>query len=99
MADDLKKIKQEIEALQAKAEALVETEKASVIEDMQYKIEAYGITARELGYGGGSGPRTTGRVPVKYKKGPHSWSGRGRKPKWVEDHLTKGGKIEDLLIK
>ncbi len=27
-----------------------------------------------------------------------TWSGRGRKPKWVEAHLEAGGNMEDLLI-
>jgi DNA-binding protein H-NS len=26
------------------------------------------------------------------------WAGRGAKPKWVEAHLAKGGKPEELLI-
>ncbi len=26
------------------------------------------------------------------------WAGRGQKPKWVEAHLAKGGKPEELLI-
>lgn len=25
------------------------------------------------------------------------WSGRGRKPKWVHDHVRMGGKLEDLV--
>lgn len=27
------------------------------------------------------------------------WSGRGRKPKWVEDFENKGGKLEDIEVK
>ena len=27
-----------------------------------------------------------------------TWTGRGRKPLWVQAHLKKGGKIEDLAI-
>ena len=26
------------------------------------------------------------------------WTGRGRKPAWVVEHLEKGGTLEDLLI-
>lgn len=26
------------------------------------------------------------------------WTGRGRKPAWVLEHLKKGGKLEDLAI-
>lgn len=28
-----------------------------------------------------------------------TWTGRGRQPGWVENHLEKGGKLEDLRIK
>jgi len=28
-----------------------------------------------------------------------TWSGRGRKPKWVQKHLDDGGSLDDLLIK
>lgn len=40
-----------------------------------------------------------GTVKVKYrsKDGANTWTGRGRKPKWVADHLTQGGAMEDLL--
>ena len=27
------------------------------------------------------------------------WTGRGRKPKFVTEHLNNGGKLEDLLIR
>lgn len=27
-----------------------------------------------------------------------TWSGRGKKPKWAEQYVKEGGKLEDLLI-
>lgn len=27
-----------------------------------------------------------------------TWTGRGRKPLWVEEYLAKGGRLEDLAI-
>ncbi len=27
-----------------------------------------------------------------------TWTGRGRRPKWVEDRLARGGALEDLAI-
>ncbi|MCA0939339.1 H-NS histone family protein [Salipiger pacificus] len=27
-----------------------------------------------------------------------TWTGRGRKPKWVEEHLSNGGDLEQLAI-
>lgn len=41
------------------------------------------------------------KVPPKYRNPDNSaqtWTGRGRKPKWVEAHLAKGGALEEVLI-
>lgn len=49
---------------------------------------------------GGSSTRGS-KVPPKYRdpKNPATtWSGRGRKPKWVEAHLAAGGSMESLEI-
>lgn len=27
-----------------------------------------------------------------------TWTGRGRQPKWAEDHISGGGKLDDLKI-
>ncbi len=46
--------------------------------------------------------KTRKKVPPKYKDPKNKsnlWTGRGRKPKWVENHLKRGGKLETLLIK
>ena len=98
MVSELKKIQQQIAALQKKEADILNEEKASVIEILNGKIEEYNITPRELRFGGHN-PRKQSKVAVKYKKGSHAWSGRGRKPQWVVDHLSGGGKIEDLLVK
>lgn len=42
-----------------------------------------------------------GFVKAKYMNpndSEQTWSGRGRKPKWVEAHINAGGTLEDLLI-
>ncbi|MAM62758.1 H-NS histone family protein [Maritimibacter sp. UBA3975] len=41
------------------------------------------------------------KVAPKYRNPDEptvTWTGRGRKPKWVEAHLANGGKLEDVLI-
>ena len=37
-------------------------------------------------------------IPPKYAQGDKTWSGRGRQPLWVTQHLNNGGKLEDLAI-
>lgn len=49
----------------------------------------------------GEGDDRRREVAMKYHnpdKHTDVWSGRGRKPKWVEDKLAQGRKLEDLLI-
>ena len=46
-----------------------------------------------------SGP--TGKVKVKYRHPSDAtleWTGRGRKPKWVEAWLASGSSIDALLV-
>jgi DNA-binding protein H-NS len=41
------------------------------------------------------------KVPVKYRhpENPElAWTGRGRKPKWVEEWLTGGGTLEQVVV-
>lgn len=42
------------------------------------------------------------RVPVKYRNpadATQGWTGRGRKPRWVEEWLGAGKSLDDLLVK
>jgi DNA-binding protein H-NS len=41
------------------------------------------------------------KIPAKYRHPENSelaWTGRGRKPKWVEDWLSGGGTLEQVTI-
>lgn len=101
MANKIDDLQKQIEALQKEREELLTKEKSAAIEDINSKIKTFGIRARELNFGDALKP-TTGnkaRIAMKYQLGTNSWSGRGRKPRWVEDHLKKGGKLDEILIK
>ncbi|TBN40444.1 H-NS histone family protein [Paracoccus subflavus] len=61
--------------------------------------------AREHGFNlaelTGGKPRRIGTVPPKYinpEDPTMTWTGRGRKPRWVQDSLEGGKQLEDLLI-
>ena len=44
-------------------------------------------------------PATRNREPIPYRHPDNAdlcWTGRGRKPKWVENWITQGGTLEDL---
>lgn len=41
-------------------------------------------------------------VPPKYRNpadGSQTWTGRGRKPKWIEEALASGANLDDFLIR
>jgi len=46
--------------------------------------------------------RKLGKVPPKYRNPENreeTWTGRGKRPRWLVAELDKGKKIEDFLIK
>ncbi|MDB5855299.1 MAG: histone family protein nucleoid-structuring protein [Herminiimonas sp.] len=77
----------QIEALQRQAEQVRQNEVSTVVADIEAKMQEYGITVDDL----------VGPLPVNRKILAHrpaqakyldpstgmTWSGRGRKPKWL----------------
>ena len=97
-------LKEQAEKLLAEAERMREQEIADAIADIKRKIELYGLTAADLGFGK-SGPGTarakTAKSPIK-SRGPNgeTWSGgRGRKPQWVTQALQQGRDLEEFAVK
>lgn len=88
-------IQEEIRRLQKQADEIRAKEMADVIADIKAKIQLYGITEKDLGLGEKQKKIV---APPMYKKGKQAWSGRGRQPGWVKEHLDAGGKLEDLSI-
>ena len=101
MANKLDDLQQQIEALQKERETILSRERSAAIEDINAKIKVFGIRSRDLNFGEMFKVTSSGKpkVAMKYQSGTNFWSGRGRKPKWVEAHLAKGGKLEEILIK
>lgn len=100
MATKLEDLQKQIVELQKQRDSLLSTERAAAIKDIIQKIELFGLTAKDLNLVPERKSRSThAKVAVKYKSGDHSWTGRGKQPKWVVEHITKGGKLEDLLVK
>lgn len=94
-------LQEQIKKLQQQADELKKAELDNVIAELKNKIQQYGISAKDLGLGAATAAKKAGgraEVAPKYQKGDETWSGRGRQPKWVAEHIAAGGKIEDLLI-
>jgi len=98
---ELQQLKHHVEK---KIDGRAKQERAALIE----KIDAM---AKEKGFGGidalmgaeDTEPAKAKRKPVepKYRNPANhedTWSGRGRKPRWMEELLSAGGTPEDALI-
>ena len=98
--DELEKIQQQIADLQKKAQELQQQKKSAVLEEVRAKIKAYGLTAKDLGFGAveKSEDKRSQPVAIKYRNGSDTWTGRGRKPKWLEAKIASGSKLEDFLV-
>lgn len=68
-------------------------------------MTAVELVAREYGFSlnelTGGKTRRSGVVPPKYSNPADptmTWTGRGRKPRWVQENLEKGKSLDDLMI-
>lgn len=100
----------ELEVLIESAKALIETKRAEARVNAKAEIEKIaadaGVSVEELlGLGTGKTKKAGGvKKPVadKYrnpKDHTQTWSGRGKRPRWLQEILDKGGKLENFLIK
>ncbi|MDT3707549.1 MAG: H-NS histone family protein [Thiobacillus sp.] len=99
--DELDQIQQQIAELQQKAQKLHQQKKSAVLEEVKAKIKAYGLTAKECGFSTtekNTGDRRSLPVTIKYRDGENTWTGRGRKPKWLEKKLATGSNLKDFAV-
>lgn len=100
----------ELDALIDQAAELIEKKKAQALVDAKAEIEkiaaATGLSVEELlGLKAGKAKKTgAAKKPVadKYrnpKDHNQTWTGRGKRPKWLQEMLDRGGKLENFLIK
>ena len=74
--------------------------KAEALAEVKAVAQAKGFSLDEL-LGTASTKSKRGPVPAKYADpaNPHNtWSGRGRKPKWLVAQLDQGKSVEDFAL-
>lgn len=81
-------LKAQIAKLQAQADEARRNEVAAVIAEIKQKIAEFGLSAGDLGYAEGvkrGRPPKKAPLPPKYQdpKSGATWSGRGKRPKWI----------------
>lgn len=103
----------ELESIQKKVNREIQKRRSKAQEEGLRKIKLiaaeYGLTSNEL-KGISSTKISAARKKTATKRGPvapkyrdpsnaqNTWTGRGRKPKWVEAFLNGGGRLEQITI-
>ena len=77
-----------------------EKERAELKAKIEKMASESGFAVNEL-FGGGRGGQKGRTVAPKYANpdnASETWTGRGRKPKWLVEKLSKGASLEKFLI-
>ena len=96
----------ELQVFRARVDQEIEKRRMQVRKEGLEKIKSiaaeYGLSADELkSLSGNKALSKRGSVAPKYrdpKDSENTWTGRGRKPKWVEAFLNSGGQLEQIAI-
>jgi DNA-binding protein H-NS len=104
MATTYKQALENLEIAKAAVDAARLAELDSVIADVKAKIAEYQLTAEDCGFKSSSkkaGTAATKKGEPKYANpanASETWSGKGRKPAWLNEFIANGGKLEALSI-
>lgn len=86
-----------------------EDKKNKILKKVKSLVESEGLSIEDVLSGdvptktrkAPAAKKTARKVKPKYanpKDKSQTWTGRGRKPLWVVDHLNKGGSVDDLAL-
>ena len=107
-------LQKQIEVLQKEADALKATERKGVIARMKEAIQAYDISAKELGLVADSAKKAApakkrvvtkkrgaraSRTGITYSDAQgNTWGGLGKRPNWLREALANGRQLEEFLV-
>lgn len=102
-------LQSQIDKLQKEAAAIKSKEFDSTVRDILAKMNAFGITLKDLKPGKAkpkaakkaAGKKKSGvTLPAKYRgANGESWTGRGLAPRWLKAELAQGKTKEDFAVK
>lgn len=100
---DYEDVRSAITELEKVSRAKEKEAKKRAREELKATAAKYGMTLDELldtGTGSRGKGATGGKLPPKFRhpETGKTWSGRGRRPKWIEAWEEQGGHIEELRI-
>ncbi len=85
----------ELRTLHHEIGALIAQRRHEALEKLKEQIAVLGFTPADLA------PARTGRSNAKPKYGDGNgnyWSGKGRKPVWLQERLDSGASLEDFAV-
>lgn len=91
----------QIEDLKRKAEDARKQEMAGAIAEIKRMMAQFGVSADDLGFGSRGGKAKTRNVGAAKYRDPVSgktWSGRGRRPRWVVEQEALGKSIDAFKV-
>jgi len=97
----------ELQVLRARVDQEIDARRVQVRKEGLEKIKSiaaeYGLSVDELKQISSAAKSTgkRGTVAPKYRdpaNPENTWTGRGRKPKWVEEFTARGGQLEQITI-
>ena len=73
--------------------------KAEAIQKIQQIAQAAGISLTEVTGAQRTKKSSTAKVKYRDPDNPaNTWAGRGRKPRWLEEKVRRGKKIDDFAV-
>ncbi len=107
-------VMKQIQALSREAETLKRKEVEGVVSRIKEAIQAYGLTADDLGLNGarpaknkpgrkpgkvaGTKAKPASSAPKFRDEGGNVWVGRGPRPQWLRDALSNGKQLSDFAV-
>ena len=95
--EDLKRLRADVDEAISTSE---DRRRAAALAAAQEVARQHGLELSDLMKGSKSKKAATSIAPKYMNPADNSqtWTGRGRKPRWVEEALAAGGSIDDFLI-
>jgi DNA-binding protein H-NS len=91
---ELKQLRKDVDAA---VNSYHEREKAKAREVLEQRAKELGFTLDEIT--GKKGKRAKPQAKYRNPEAPtETWSGRGRRPKWLEEKLSNGASLEDFRV-
>lgn len=72
--------------------------KSALVREIREKALEAGLSPEDIIKAFGGRGNKGKPVAVKYRDGDNTWTGRGRKPKWVVEKLESGVSLESLAV-